>query len=53
LATNWLAWKNRISNVVEANNWKKYIDGTLVAPAASIAMPASEYLTRMKIHPHA
>ena len=34
-ATNWLAWKNRISDVVEANNWRKYIDGKSVAPAAS------------------
>src|SRR5271169_569356 len=34
-ATNWLAWKNRISDVVEVNNWRKYIDGKSVAPAAS------------------
>src|SRR5271154_5934443 len=40
-ATNWLAWKNRISDVVEANNWRKYIDGTSVAPEASVAAPVT------------
>ena len=38
-ATNWLTWKNRISDVVEANNWKKFIDGTSVAPEVSASVP--------------
>jgi hypothetical protein len=33
-ATNWQSWKTRISGIINANKWRKYIDGTSIPPAA-------------------